>query len=288
MEQEALVALSLGLGIGVVVVVVIIGMVLERKRIEYVPKEAPFEEWSPERRYAVWRAELARWVEEDGSQSGLDRFLERWRGVPHEKPKPSAPAEQVFLVHGTTSDGQRKFTEFKLADPSGYITIDSEAQMDQLLNGGDPAMLRFIQRNREKVGNALGVPVFKGPLPGDEDSKFKPGQWVRITSGPGLHAFKGELFKVERKGFGSAYYLIGLDSKPVAYEDEMERATPHSGEWWVWNTCAECKDWLSDRPEWTFGPSPIESYLPNDHPTCKRALHGCCVPVNFGRGEAKA
>lgn len=47
---------------------------------------------SPQESYDLWRRELTEWTNCDGTSEGLEEMLERWRDIPHSKPK------QVIVV----------------------------------------------------------------------------------------------------------------------------------------------------------------------------------------------
>lgn len=231
------------------------------------PKRTPFEAMSSQGRYELWRAELDRWVNEDGTQEGLDRFLERWTGVPHEKPKPIAPANN---------------------------------EVDKLIDCGDSAFLKFVEKNRDQVQQVIGMDVARlgseatvvkvdGPegtifctTAGGKSElaaqpkparRFKTGQWVRTT-------YSGSLCRLLSWDIPSSTWFIacaeneGKGWTAKLGEHYLEPALPREGEWW--RVKKGCGRPFNGEAEFTYGGIRVAGEVCT---TCN------WVPVNFGRGE---
>lgn len=244
---------SVGAGaIGMIAFCALLKLILDRNcarhldpasvEVEKAPQDARAA-MTAEQRYVLWRAELGRWVDLDGTSEGLDALLERWRDVPHDKRK-----KQIEL---TISN-------------KGVVGVQPKITFTAKKLRADIKLDEPLKPIEDYPDVGVGIVV----------AKFKPGDWVRFISGPGVLAFPGQLFKVEGLIFG-AYSLIGFDSKPVAYESEMELAIPRAGEWWrISRQCAG--------PQYQ-GSEP-HKILPNFNPC------DLCTwePVNFGHGEVRA
>lgn len=135
----------------VVCIVAIVALVRKRKKVK---RRAMIGGALTKR--GAWRY----WVEKDGTQDGLQDFLDAWRGKPWE-PEPT-PAVVV-----------------------------SEPELDKLVAGGGGALERFVERNREKIRQTIGVDVAAAPEQGIVVARFDQGpqgkQMTYISGDPALN-----------------------------------------------------------------------------------------------------
>lgn len=203
----------------------------------------------PKQRYQLWRAELLVWAKDDGTREGLEAWIERWRGIPHEKPRKSI---EITLEDGTS-----------IQKPLNVKPPEKQPDfIDTLAGAGDQAILRFFQKNREQIRRM----IFKGRTSGVATidlPKYQKGQWLRIC---------GELSIVEDIVGTEVWYrdFHGAHIEPIV-SDRIKPAVPRAGEWWrKLKTCALQTGGVALEPH----------QIPEDGP-CGRCIY---EPVNFGRG----
>jgi len=250
----------------------------------------PVESLAEQKRQA-WRE----WVEKDGSQAGLEAFLEEWRDVAIEKPKliagmdvASKRKDVTVLEFVETKNGIATHHRVEFEDIVGpKITAEKIAALAKqylpqpLLSGiaaygahpgNDAAVRTFFERNWDRMrGSTLSAEEAK-QIAFELKEGFKAGQWVRGRRTSALYA--DDLMKVLKVDAYFEWLLVeGSAGQQMGVKpDEIEPALPRPGEWW--RKTKTCALGLEIKP---FHPHQIPSTGP-----CGRCLY---EPVNFGRGE---
>lgn len=280
LNMEHYAAISYAIGICAIIVAVIIKFLKDLREEEGVARSITFappgrdtvELVKPGSAYERWRAELREWVEKGGGQEGLQALLDRWDGVPHEKPK--APPPFVVLksrMAGLTTLAKKWEEKFGGAEKAQLPPFDkfdyvykAPEQIAEMLGGGESAAARFIERNRKEVQRRL----FGATPP------FKVGQWVRFTAKDNCWPGRLALVKSVDRQYVSVRLSENESDNAKVDACWLEPTLPRAGEWW--RIVKACTANLAGRSE-NLNPFKVDQNWGN----CT-----CVVePVNFGRGE---